>query len=256
MKVNVLLSASISAVLVGFILASTIPLSDVNASSTQGVPKNELAAEWEFEKNVKDTSGNHHNGVISGDPEFLRGKVGKSLSFDGNYEVVTVANSPALNFGSTDSFSISLWVKSTQSGTGDAAFGWLVDHRQNNDGVYSGYSIGDYSGIIEARIRDSSAHDVPVYSGTNVNDGKWHHVVFVVDRDTQKEKLYIDNALEDRASISSVGDIDTAFDLHLGGTAYPSTPIDFLDGRLDQVRIYDHALSKSQIERLFEETIS
>jgi hypothetical protein len=78
----------------------------------------------------------------------------------------------------------------------------------------------------------------------------------VVDRDTQKEKLYIDNASEDRASISSVGDIDTAFDLHLGGTAYPSTPIDFLDGRLDQVRIYDHALSKSQIEALFKETIT
>lgn len=145
-------------------------------------------------------------------------------------------------------------VKSTQSGTGDPAFGWLVDHRQNNDGIYAGYTVGDYSGIIEARIRDSSAHDVPVYSQTNVNDGRWHHVVFVVNRSTQIEKLYIDNKLEDHASISTVGNIDTGFDLHLGGTAYPGTPIDFLHGRLDQVRIYDHALSKSEMDSLFHET--
>lgn len=220
------------------------------------MPYELLVAEWKFENNAKDTSGNHHDGVITGDPDFLKGKVGRSISLDGKYDVVTVANSPELNFGSTDSFSISLWVKSTQSGTGDAAFGWLVDHRQNNDGVYAGHSIGDYSGIIQGRIRDSNTHDVSVYSTTNVNDGRWHHVVFVVDRNIQKEKLYIDNALEDRASVSSVGDINTAFNLHVGGTAYPSTPIDFLDGRMDQVRIYDHALSKSQIERLFEETAS
>ncbi|MES4787256.1 MAG: hypothetical protein C4294_17185, partial [Nitrospiraceae bacterium] len=95
MKVKVLLSISISAILIGFILTSTISLGNANASSTQGVPKNGLVAEWKFENNVKDTSENHHNGVITGDPDFLKGKVGRSLSFDGNYEVVTVASSPA-----------------------------------------------------------------------------------------------------------------------------------------------------------------
>lgn len=202
------------------------------------------------------TSGSCPPPPIQEPSAFVQGKIDQALSFDGVGDVVTIPNSPTLNFGSTGSFSISLWMKSTQSGTGNAGFGWLVDHRRNNDGVYQGYTIGDRAGIIDARIRDGSAHDVVVSSTTNVNDGNFHHVVFVVDRSSQTESLYIDNVLQNSTSISTVGSIDTAFDLHFGGTASPDTPINFFNGIMDQVRIYDRMLSLSEIHSLFNETSS
>ena len=188
-----------------------------------------------------------------GGVSFVPGKVGQALSFDGSSGTVLVPNSPSLNFGSTGSFSISLWMKSTQSGTGNPGSGWLVDHRRNNDGTYQGYSIDDTSGIIDARIRDGSANDVVVSSTTNVNDGNFHYVVFVVDRSSQTEQLYIDNSLQASAGIATVGSLDTSFDLDLGGTASPNTLVNFFAGTMDQVRIYNGALSTSDIQSLFNE---
>lgn len=206
-----------------------------------------LAAEWNLDDNALDTSCNSNNGTVNG-ATFVNGKLGKALSFDGTDDVVKIPNHSTLNFGSTGSFSISVWLKSTQSG-----FGWIVDHRSNNDGVYSGYTIGDSSGVIIARIRDSTAHDVPVSSTTNVNDNKFHHIVLIVDRIAQTENLYIDNILEDTETTSSVGNIDTSFSLQLGGTAIPNTLVDFFAGTLDQVRIYNRTLTTNEINSLFNE---
>lgn len=217
-------------------------------STLHSIPKDGLVAEWKFDHNVKDTSGTGNNGVLSGGTAFVHGKVGQALSFDGSSGVVSVPNSPSLNFGSTGSFSISLWMKSGQSG-----FGLLVDHRPNNDGVYKGYSIEDNSGLLIGRIRDGSVHDVPVFSTTNVNDNQFHHVVFVVDRSVQTEYLYIDNNLQGTADTSTVGDIDATTNFLMGGQQLPNTPVDFYSGILDQVRVYDRSLSPSEISVLFNE---
>src|SRR3989475_5969695 len=212
-----------------------------------------LVDELKFEGNTQDTSGYGNNGVNTG-ATFVPGKIGQALSFDGVSNVVNVPNSPSLNFGTAGSFSISLWIKSTQSGAGNAGYGLIVDHRRNNDGSYSGYSIEDGSGSLMGRIRDNLSHDVIVTSTTNVNDGLFHHIAFVVDRSTQTEKLYIDNTLQASQSIASVGSIDSAFDIDIGGTTSPNTTVDFFNGIIDQTRIYSKALSPSEIQTLYNET--
>ena len=240
--------------LVTLILISSFTVINIGVYATGGIPKTDLVAQWKFQNNVIDSSRNTNDGTIVGRPIFVDGIIGKALCFNGIDDAVSVPNDQSLNFGSNSNFSISLWLKSKQSGGGDLGLGWLIDHRRNNDGVYAGYSIDDDSGIIIARIRDSAANDVAVYSNTNVNDGKSHHVVFVVDRLSGKEKLYIDNALHDSADISSIGNIDTGFRLNIGGTASPNTEINFFHGTLDQIRIYRQSLTESQIDRLFGES--
>jgi len=51
-----------------------------------------------------------------------------------------------------------------------------------------------------------------------------------------------------------VGNINTAFDLYMGGTTSPNTPVDFFNGVIDQTRIYSKALSDSEIQGLFNES--
>ena len=206
-----------------------------------------LVGEWKFEGNTLDTSGYGNNGVNNG-ATFVQGKIGQALSFDGVSNVVSVPNSPSLNFGTSGSFTISTWMKSTQSG-----FGVIVDDRRNNDGVYAGYSIEDNSGTLTARIRDNSAHDVAVVATKNVNDGIFHHIVFVIDRSTQTEKIYLDNTLQATASISNVGDTNTLYFLTFGGDTSPNTLVNFFSGTIDQIRIYSKALSQQEIQTLFNE---
>ena len=228
--------------------AGTSPPSNTASATTLSA----LVGEWKFEGSTQDTS-NYSNNAVNHGAVFVSGKIGQALSFDGTSAEVDVPNSPSLNFGTTGSFTISTWVKSTQSGGGEAGFGLIIDHRRNNDGTYAGYSIEDSSGTIYARVRDSSAHDVAAVSTSNVNDGVFHNIVFVVDRATQTEKLYIDDNLQSSQSISTVGNINTAFDLYMGGTASPNTLVDFFNGIIDQTRIYSKALSDSEIQSLFNE---
>ena len=226
-------------------------------------PMSVLLSHWGFDEGADvtadDKTGNGNQGTLMGNPIWLSSTQcatgGSCLEFDGVDDVVVVKSSPTLNLKGSASFSISLWLKSTQSGAGDRGFGWLVDHRRNNDGMYAGHSIGDASGVIAARISDAGGNDVQISSTRNVNDGKWHHIVYVVDRYTQQIRLYIDNTLESSDQISSVGTIETPVDLNLGGTAVPNTEMNFYDGALDQVRIYSGALTSAEILHLYEEFV-
>jgi len=210
-----------------------------------------VVARWTFNggnnMTAHDVSGNGNNGRIIGatvlDPPHC--KTSYCLSFDGIDDVVKVPNSSTLNFGSNGNFSISLWMRTSQSSA------LIVDHRPNNDGVYKGYSIELNSGQIIGRIRDGSAHDVPVFSTSTLNDGNFHNIVFVVNRGTHVEKLYVDNSLQASASIASVGNIDASSNLLLGGQALPNTPVDFFNGTLDEVSICNIPLKPGQINYLF-----
>lgn len=231
----------------------SIPNGQLNSNTPTlnltNIPAVGLIAEWKFENNVLDTSGHGNNGMICGGTSFTNGKIGKALSFDGLSGVVSVPNNPSLNFGSNKSFSISLWMKSTQS----SGAGMILIHRLNNDGQYKGYSIEDFSGHLLGRIRDGSGHDVPVFSTIDVNDGVFHHITFIIDRPNHLEKLYIDNVLRGESDISSVEDINSETNLLFGGQAPPSAQIDYFNGIIDQIRIYDHILLQNEIQNLFNE---
>src|SRR2546428_14174657 len=144
-------------------------------STLNPIPKGGLVAEWKFNHNVKDTSGNNNNGATSGGVSFVHGKVGQAISFD-RTGIDRVPNSATLNFG-VGSFSISTWVKTTQTNY------WIVEHRPNNDGIYAGYSIEGIgvTGDVAGRIRERSGHEILVTTNF-INDNKIHHMAIVVYR--------------------------------------------------------------------------
>ncbi|MGB6463475.1 MAG: LamG-like jellyroll fold domain-containing protein [Nitrosotalea sp.] len=184
-------------------------------------------------------------------PTFVQGKIGQALSFDGIDDVVTVPNSPALNFGN-GSFSISTWIKPVAN----ASSGWIIDHFSNNDGVHAGYEIGYHSGHLRARIEENPTNTAFVDGTTKANDGLFYHVVLVVDRSTQTMKLYVDDNLQNNTNIANVGNTNTYLDLRIGGVTSPDTLVGFFNGTIDQTRIYNRALSSQEIQELYVETNS
>jgi len=89
-------------------------------------------------------------------------------------------------------------------------------------------------------------------SAATVNNGTWHHAALVAENGTQT--LYLDGAVVDsRAATLSTTALNYNYLGYGTTTGYPavSTPTNVLNGYLDDVRIYDKALTPAQVYRMY-----
>ncbi len=94
-----------------------------------------------------------NHGALHGGLGFAAGKVGQALNLDGLDDYVSVANAPALNFGTGD-FSIDAWVKTTSTG-----LQVIVDKRADNrapatPNAITGYSLFTVNGLVGFQMDD------------------------------------------------------------------------------------------------------
>ena len=85
-------------------------------------------------------------------------------------------------------------------------------------------------------------------SETVITDVQWHHVGFVYDMDTFHRLLYVDGVLvaEDTTVVSGM---PSDGGLHIGASK-DLDAASFFSGMIDDVRIYNQALTAEQIEAL------
>jgi hypothetical protein len=159
---------------------------------------------------------------------------GGALQFDGVDDYVSVPHDGSQT-GLT-SLTLEAWVKTTMSGVGRAISKWT-------SGAGTGYYVldGAYNSKAQIRIYDGT-NSLLLPSNAIVNDGKWHHIVGI--KDGYNAYIYVDGALSNQAS-HSVGTINTTDVLEIG--RYRSGPSEFFNGLIDEVRIYNRALSAAEI---------
>ncbi len=96
-----------------------------------------------------------------------------------------------------------------------------------------------------------------VYSGTStttMNDGNWHHIVATYESSTGTVKGYIDE--NEEISFSTGGTSSATFSVYdfcIGANKQGSNVYNPLDGKLDQVRIFDRALDSGEVAQLYNE---
>jgi len=203
-----------------------------------------------------DRSGQGNNGTLTGGPTPIIGKVGQGMSLNGinQYMLVSDPGSGVLDFG-TGSFSVSVWGfhrdftnpkssfvfrKSSQCYLGAGRPGWDIGH---------GYSVNG----VDVCLNDGTNYvrsAVVLDAGSRPTDfiNKWIHIVIVFDRSIGRTKYYINGVKQvNEQDISTVtGSIDNTADLSVG-TAYGWN----VDGILDEVRIYNRALTTAEITDLY-----
>lgn len=191
-----------------------------------------------------DSSGNGNDGTYEGHASTTGGKFGNGGVFDGDGDYITVTDDTSLDIGIND-ISISVWVNVDNSDTnGDfinklsSQDGYRLRQSSANNGSFSWTMEFDNSGYIE----DTNITPDPVA-------GEWTHLVFVADR-SANAMMYINGELSSDSIVDiseyNNADISNSNDLFIG-----ADDANF-EGQIDEVRIYNRALSPSEVKMLYE----
>jgi len=198
-----------------------------------------------------DTSGqgNHGNlkpGPAPNYPTWVDGKFGKALSFDGVDDYVDIP----YNFGQPNELTIELWFKTTEA-SWDTIFGQTNIQPPSAASAYiSVFAIKD-TGVLRAELWTGSRQEIS--TSFSVRDGNWHHAVMVGNVNIQS--LYVDGQLIGSRNGTISQDwwlysfIGTGFDDT--GRGFPAQTWHYFNGLIDEVRIYNRALSEEEIRAHF-----
>lgn len=240
----------------------------VTVSATQpAIPTNGLVAYYPFDNDVHDASGNFNNGLPGGSVAFVSGIVGNGAKFNGIRSAgggqapdhVLVPNSTSLQF--TNAMTISYWVRidgnqsQTNAGCSGAAVTSIFGTVVAKSGDRNGFVLNEFD-------TGSSLQINPWSGGLGLNNGNtvlssvygtFRHVAYVVNGNTASQ--YINGVLVS----SATGLVDfiqpNTRDLYIGASFNRGGAcLDFwgqLDGVVDELRIYNRALSTQEIQGVF-----
>lgn len=191
--------------------------------------------------NIVDSSGNGNNGTVNGGVAYSQpGKMGTALSFNGSDSYVFIPNHSSLN--PEDELTLLAWVN------------WDIDPALglSHASIINKYGDNQYrlhhtnsNSAFEFAVRTAPNGDRWVNSVTKPQAGVWYFVVGTYDGSDLK--IYVNGNLENTASHG--GDLVTSTsDLNIGRRTSNDR---FFDGTIDEVAIFDRALSSQEIEDIY-----
>jgi hypothetical protein len=183
-----------------------------------------------------DSSGNGNDGTILGNPQWVPGKVGGALDFDGDGDYVNCGNDPI--FDITEEITLAVWVNANDNNNGENNC-WLG----KGDNAYAiKHQTGNY---LEFFIFDGAWHSTNYSTDITSLNGDWHHMAGTYDG--SELKFYLDGELAANLVYSST--IGTAaHNVTIGENSQATGR--YFDGMLDDPRIYNEALSQDDIQSI------
>ncbi|MEW5805288.1 MAG: LamG-like jellyroll fold domain-containing protein [Patescibacteria group bacterium] len=207
---------------------------------------NGLVGYWTFDEGTGTTaydySGNNNTGTLTNGPTWQTStncKKGGCLSFDGVDDKVSISDSSSLHFG-INNISLAFWMKNISSPLSN------LIQKGNFNRFWATYSPN----IIRINSYFGSGKDYWLDSNINVNDGGYHFIVATYDRNGY-EKIYIDGSFNQQMNISGAAGIswDSSSSLLISPGTYG-----YFNGSIDDVRIYNRALSEAEIQAIYNAT--
>lgn len=241
----------------------TIVILALSFNAFTQIPTTGLIAYYPFTGNANDMSGNGYNGTLHG-PVLTFDRFGNpncAYSFDGINDYIEM-NIYASNFNFQQPATISFWVKSNLD-DGQAIYCLADGSFQNSNSAVILIGNNTTSTLTDEIIGIAnkisvSDHYITGFTTPNRDalfNYKWHNIVVLFDNILTA--IYLDNNLLSLTcnygtNNGHYGNIANATNSILGNNGYGA----FLNGFLDDFRIYNSVLTPTEITALYNETIT
>jgi hypothetical protein len=176
-------------------------------------------------------------------PSQATAQVGFGQTFDGLIDEVIVADdNDQFDWASDDSFTIEYWMQKSTACTGNE----VILGRDATENSLHWWTGCDGNGTVRFQLGDTSGTGLYLGgTGDVINNGEWHHLVFVRDESINENRIYVDGDQTHQGTHDYTNGFDSTVPIDIGylnlGGYYR------YDGFLDEVAIYDRMLSDTEI---------
>jgi len=184
-----------------------------------------------------DSSFYNNHGTIYG-ATWTDGKFGKALSFDGVDDYVDCGNDESLYI--TDTITVEAWVKPAAEWLKNEEQHVVTDHFNN-----IGWSLEFWNGVPYFYFIYGANWEEGHYTvcGPEVlQTNRWYHMVGTYDKYAKKLRIYINGELVGEKNTDGEA-INTTGEVWINNKKF--------NGIIDEVRIYNRALSENEIKMLY-----
>jgi hypothetical protein len=228
-------------------------LSEVEIRALYNFGSDGLIAYYPFNGNADDESGNGNNGTVNGATLTTDrfGNANSAYSFDGTSSYINI---PTLNNFQYSPVTYSLWIKADtlitdmfmgpgwggftgiigRDASGNTSQGILVLYKQLSPPAFVG---------IDNKFQYYTGATGIVYNSYTLPLHTWFHVVYTSD-ETNKSKLYVNDQLILDTTFTATQNANINFNIGSGGGR------GFWKGSIDDIRIYNRAISVEEIHAL------
>jgi len=209
-------------------------------------------AHWSFDDDLDlghDDSGLGHNGTVNG-AVVATGNFGNALSFNGSGDYVDVADATDLN--PTQAITITAWFKADSF----ASSWWPPLVKKSDSTQTNGYGMefaqisDEYTAKVGGAVYLEDQGWVATSPLAPVSVDTWYFAAIVYDGETISNYVRSEGQEAFTSSISCSGNIiASSNNLNIGRD--PSNTGRYFDGVIDEVRIFDRAITSDEITNLY-----
>jgi len=219
------------------------------------IPRTGLVGEWLFDSNngttTYDTSGNGNDGVLASggttSPSEVSGYLGQAYSFNSNTDDIKITGG-VTNPLNVAYITVSFFIYPTANGK------VIMKDNENGSAIPGTYQveINGSNRLAFACFTGSARVIIDVVSDVIAMD-RWYHVACTFDGSMMR--IYIDGVLNSEMSSGSTtsltNNLVSNYSTHIGNV--PTGVDNSFTGTIDSVRIYNRALSTTEIKLLANE---
>jgi hypothetical protein len=209
-----------------------------------------LVGWWPGDGHARDIVGTNHGILQGGATASVSAVSGTGFGMDGTNGFVQIPNAPQLN---PTNLSVECWVRFQLMDTpGNSTTGaqYVVFKQNTRNSAFEGYNLSKHryaADIFVWEVSSAGGQAVQINGTTALQSGVWYHVVGV--RGTNFVQLYVNGQLEAEGSVNFPQDYGN-YPLYFG-TSNESYWDHKLGGTLDEVALYNRALSPGEISALY-----
>ena len=202
---------------------------------------------WLFDEGsgdvASDSSGNGNDGQIMNSPEWVDGKSGKALRFDGVDDYVDL---PPITSTNWEGMTVTAWVVlSLLPNELPYSYGEIYGSHQDYYDLYEDRGNNE----LRCKFATNAAAERPGIPTADLATEQWLHIVGTFDNASGEARIYMNGEVVDTHNLT--GAINGTQHSAIGAQGNENGPFsDFLDGIIDEVAIFNVSLTEDEVQTI------